>query len=531
MRNQFSSHVSLKGSEKKAPSAQKIGRVNKDEIISVTLKIKPKNEMPDLLKASVNDKIIPLTREAFQEQFGASLLDVEKVESFAHHFGLSIIESNLGQRMVELRGTVNQMEEAFNVQLDSYKQDNGEQFRGRTGVIQIPEELNGVVEGVFGLDNREAARFKIRSLDGKFDNMADNTALKTANSTFFANQLANIYNYPKDATGKKQCIAIIEMGGGYRKQDIVNYFEKIKLNVPKVISVSVDGGHNHPTDANSADSEVMLDIEVAGAVAPDATIVVYFAPNTDKGFLDAISKAVHDKHYKPSVISISWGSNEARWTQQSLDAFNNAFSAAALLGVTVCCAAGDSGSDDNVGDGLVHVDFPSSSPYVLACGGTKLNVDSNNKIISEVVWHESNNSATGGGVSEFFPMPAYQNKAKVPSSLNSGFKGRGTPDIAAVADPSTGYNILVDGQMMVFGGTSAVAPLMAGLIALINEKLNKSVGFINPKLYANPGVCNDIVQGNNITVSGNKGYVAQTGWDACTGNGSANGIKLMDVLQ
>jgi kumamolisin len=263
---------------------------------------------------------------------------------------------------------------------------------------------------------------------------------------------------------------------------------------------------------------VMLDIEVAGAVAPEASIVVYFAPNTDQGFLDAITQAIHDTTNKPSVISISWGASESNWTDQSLTNFNEAFKAASLLGVTICAAAGDSGSDDSVGDGKVHVDFPASSPYVLACGGTKL-VTNGTKISSETVWHESSTSATGGGVSNFFPIPDYQAKAKVPLSLDTKFKGRGVPDVAGNADPQTGYKVRVDGQNMVIGGTSAVAPLMAGLIALVNEKNGKSAGFINPQIYSTAGSCRDIIKGDNITTSTNKGYKAGKGWDACTGLG------------
>jgi kumamolisin len=253
-------------------------------------------------------------------------------------------------------------------------------------------------------------------------------------------------------------------------------------------------------------------------VAPGAKIVVYFAPNTDKGFLDAITQAVHDNQNKPTVISISWGSAEKNWTQQSLNNFNEAFKSAALLGVTVCAAAGDQGSSDAENDGKVHVDFPSSSPYVLACGGTKLKANGT-AITSETVWHISNDSATGGGISDFFPLPDYQKKTTIPSSLNGGFKGRGLPDVAGNADPTTGYQVRVDGQDFVIGGTSAVAPLMAAFIALTNQKKKKSVGFINPQLYSSPNLCRDITMGDNITTAGNKGFKAGVGWDACTGWG------------
>ena len=155
---------------------------------------------------------------------------------------------------------------------------------------------------------------------------------------------------------------------------------------------------------------------------------------------------------------------------------------------------------------------------MLACGGTSLHVNGN-AIVSEVVWHDSDSSATGGGVSEVFAKPSYQNNANVPVSINNGFVGRGVPDVAADADPATGYKILVDGQPMVVGGTSAVAPLYAGLVARINQEKGKSSGFINPVIYANPSLARDITVGNNNTTANNTGYPAGPGWDACTGLG------------
>jgi kumamolisin len=271
----------------------------------------------------------------------------------------------------------------------------------------------------------------------------------------------------------------------------------------------------------------MLDIEVAGAIAPKAKIAVYFAPNTDKGFLDAITLAIHDKTNQPSVISISWGGPEDTWTTQSLSSYDQSFQAAAALGVTIFCAAGDAGSGDGETDGKAHVDFPASSPNVAGCGGTKL-IAAGNAISSEQVWNEGSSSATGGGVSDFFALPAYQNAAGIPPSANKNHhKGRGVPDLAGDADPATGYVVRVDGQELVFGGTSAVAPLWAGLTALLNQKLGKRVGFLNPLTYgslASSGSFQDITSGNNGA------YKAKAGWDACTGWGSPNGAKLLHAL-
>ena len=227
----------------------------------------------------------------------------------------------------------------------------------------------------------------------------------------------------------------------------------------------------------------MLDIEVAASVAPKAKIVVYFAPNTDQGFLDAITQAIHDTVNKPSVISISWGQAESGWTDQAMQQFDQAFQAAAALGITVCVATGDNGSGDNVNDGAAHVDFPASSPNALACGGTTLNATASS-IESEVVWNDlPNGGATGGGISGEFPLPAYQQNAGVPPAVGTGKTGRGLPDVAGDADPNTGYTVRVDGEDTVIGGTSAMAPLWAGLIALLNQSLGHPVGFLNTTLY------------------------------------------------
>jgi kumamolisin len=421
---------------------------------------------------------------------------------------------NEPQRTVELRGSIAHFENAFHCELEKYTTADGKILRARSGVVSIPAELESIVQGVFGLDDRPIATPKFQ--------LFKPSVSKELTSSFYPNQLAQIYHFPPKATGKKQCIGIIELGGGYREQDIAEYFSSIGIKAPKVVAVSVDGGINDPSTPDGADGEVMLDIEVAGAVAPDALIAVYFAPNTDKGFLDAINAAIHDAKNKPDVISISWGAPENSWTDQSLSAFNNVLQTAGMMGISVCAAAGDRGSSDGVSDGLAHVDFPSSSPFVVACGGTRL-IAKDNAVDSETVWHESDDSATGGGVSNVFELPDYQEKAKVPVSVNSNSKGRGVPDVAANADPATGYRVLVDGNQFVIGGTSAVAPLIAGLIARVNEINGKNLGFFHHELYNSTLACRDITKGDNITTSTNKGYSAKKGWDACTGWGAPIG--------
>jgi len=292
---------------------------------------------------------------------------------------------------------------------------------------------------------------------------------------------------------------------------------------PAVIAVSVDQAKNAPTgDANGPDGEVMLDIEVVGAIAPQAKIAVYFAPNTDAGFLDAITTAIHDTTNKPSVISISWGGPESSWTSQAMTAMDSAFQAAATMGITVCIASGDNGSGDGVSDGADHVDFPASSPYALACGGTSLQGGAA-RIDSEVVWNDgAGNGATGGGISSFFPAAAWQSgvSATTTTGKSVSLTMRGVPDVAGNADPETGYDVRIDGTDTVIGGTSAVAPLWAALIARLNQLSGKPLGYANPMLYANRGKLRDITEGNNGD------FAAAANWDACTGLGSPNGAAL-----
>lgn len=508
--------TSVKGSARQSPEAVRLNTLNREEPIEVSLLLRRKQPLPQ-----GNGTATVVSRESYARKYGMIEEQVAQVIDFAHQYQLSVSGTDHAKRLIHLKGKIENLERAFQVTLSHYRDTRGNLFRGRTGEIFLPASLADFVEGVFGLDNRPAAspKFQVAKKQGRF------IYHEASPYSFFPDELARIYGFPTDLSGEGQCIAIIELGGGYRITDLANYFAGLGIPVPKILSISVDGGFNDPSTADSADGEVMLDIEVAGAVAPGATIVVYFAPNTDQGFFSAITTALHDRLHQPSVISISWGAPESGWTKQSLKAYNDVFQTAALLGVTVCAAAGDTGSSDGEKDGLVHVDFPASSPNVVACGGTRLTVQ-DNVIIGETVWHSSDRSATGGGISEFFELPDYQQTTGIPVSLNNGFKGRGLPDLAGNADPETGYRVLVDGQQLVMGGTSAVAPLMAGLVARLNQqKKGKPLGFIHPKLYHGGFRFRDITVGDNITTPNQKGYKAGVGWDACSGWGVVSGLK------
>lgn len=515
-------YTKIPGSERSPmPGATKTGAPDPNELMHATVVLRSRSggkKQPDIQKLIAKGE--RLTREEYQARYGSDPADVAEVAAFASEHGLTVAQVNTAARTMLLTGRTGDFSKAFQVQFEQCEH-KGRKFRQRTGAVNIPSDLSGIVVSVHGLDNRPQAQAHFRLAQAN---------PRAGSTSYTPLQIASAYKFPS-GDGSGQTIGIIELGGGYTQSDLQAYFSGLNLPVPTVIAVSVDGAQNQPDgDPNGPDTEVALDIEVAGAVAPGATIVVYFAPNTDAGFLDAINQAAMDNVNKPSVISISWGGPESSWTAQSLQSYNSALQAAASVGVTVCVACGDNGSSDGVSDGKYHVDFPASSPYSLACGGTSLQISGNN-VTSEVVWNDgASGGATGGGVSDTFPLPAYQSKAKVPTSANKGkFKGRGVPDIAGDADPATGYEVTSDGSSFTVGGTSAVAPLWAGLVALLNQGLGKPVGYLNTSLYqgvaTTKGTFRDITSGNNGH------FKAATGWDPCTGWGSPVGSAIQSALK
>jgi kumamolisin len=504
------------GSRRRAPTDERVGVPTPTERIEVTVHLRgDAAAVSRQVRQAGADPIgarTHLTRRQFGRRFGARQEDIAAVRRFARANGLDVARVERAMRTVHLAGTVEAMQRAFDVELASYR-DGGVTYRARSGVVRVPDWLAPSVVAVLGLDTRPAVTPHIR--------FAAAPAV-----SYSPPDLSRLYQFPTDADGSGQCVAILEFGGGYRPADLQQYFSALGLTPPTVQAVSVDGGANDPTgDPSSADGEVALDIEVVGAIAPGARIVVYFAPNTDQGFADAILAAVHDADNQPSVISISWGGPEESWTTQARDAVNRAFSAAATMGVTVLAASGDNGSSDGVDDGAAHVDFPASSPTVVGCGGTTLTA-SGDQISSEVVWNGgATGGATGGGVSAVFPAPTFQ-RAINPVSTNPDRRaGRGVPDVSGDGDPATGYDVLVDGQSIVVGGTSAVAPLWAGLLALVHQLLDAPVAPLLPTLYTDAAsVFRDVTSGDNGD------YRAQSGWDACTGLGSPNGIALVTAM-
>lgn len=530
------SQTPVKGSDRvPLPGAKAIGAAHGEQWVEVTVKVKRKAELPDLTGRPKTK----MTREELAAKYGANAQDVEKLAAQFRAMGLDVIHTDANSRIVELGGTVSAMNAAFGVKLMQFAHA-GEAYRGRVGPIHVPDSVSDLVEGVFGLDNRRVNKRKANATT----TMAAAVAKAKSRPWFYPEELAKIYNFPLgDGTG--QSIGLLEFDGGYFESDLKQFCADAKVPVPTVVPISVDGT---PTNTlNDAAIEVMLDVEVVAGVCPKATIPVYFSSFTEKGWINALDAVIQDTVNEPSVLSISWGNSEdgAWWTQSAITQVNEAFKEAALLGITICVASGDDGSSDGVLDGHAHVDFPASSPYVLAVGGTTLRKSAGGH--SEVAWkdgdglRQDNGGSTGGGVSLAFAPPAWQSSVAIASVNPAGKPGRVIPDVAADASAHTGYFMVIAGKVIHEGGTSASAPLWAGLIGRMNASLaasSKRVGYLTPVLYqaASPGGatvgalgCKDIVKGeNNTSVVG--GYTSSAGYDAVTGWGSPNGAALLTAV-
>lgn len=529
-----------------------------------------------------------LSREELGRMYAADPDDLAAVVQFAEKAGLTVTALEPERRLIQVTGTNAQLSKAFAVELVIYE-GGREGYRGHEGPIHIPKSLDGIVAGVFGLDNRRMAR---RAGGGGVGAVTPP-------------QVAQAYNFPTPTNGASgETVAILEFSGptsspinastcGFAQSDIDGFINNLNSSAGShlvsttVKAVAVDkstaapgnvpGGSATNFTPSDPDVEVALDIEVVVSLAQQANVVVYFAPITEQGWVDAITQIVADTTHDPSVLSISWGWTEAEadaflspedpesspwpfeWSQSAFNQMTSAFQSAATVGMTVFAATGDDGSDCQEQDGNAHVLYPASDSWVTACGGTIINSLSP---LTEDTWNDNSGGsggATGGGISELVDPVSWQAGANIPKSVNSDHrKGRGLPDIAGNASPNSGYNLWLYGQSTsslaftgpagvagevigAIGGTSAVAPLYASLVALINASLQTRVGYLNPLLYQlegsdvfrdiNDGVSNAVTWTNEDDSVGGPslGYSSGAGWDACTGLGSVDGAALLDA--
>jgi len=515
--------VPLAGSERsELPQAAAVGPVDPNLPVELTIITRRAAALP----RTADGAPVRLSSAELRQRYGGVPADHELVANVLSSIdpAIQVISRDPGTRRLTAAGPLGALARAFGADLSLVTSPNPAgapvTHRYRSGGLQVSAQLDGIVVAVLGLDNRPQAAPHFRF-----------AAAPAQAVSYTPPQVAAVYDFPANTSGTGYTVAIIELGGGFSTTDLDTYFGSLGIATPSVTAVGVDGASNVPgQDPQGADGEVLLDIEVVGSVAPGAAQLVYFAPNTDQGFVDAVATAVHAVP-TPVALSISWGGPESSWTGQSMTALDDAIADGAALGVTVTAAAGDNGSGDGVGDGKPHTDFPASSPHALACGGTSLQADPATGVISsETVWNDgAGGGATGGGVSVTFALPAWQANAGVPVNP-AGARGRGVPDVAGNADPATGYQVLIDGQQTVIGGTSAVAPLWAALIARFTQALGKSFGLIQQQLYAGVQPGKPMTGLRDITSGSNGAYSAGPGWDACTGLGVPEGTALLATL-
>ena len=471
-----------------------------------------------------------------QARFFATLVadphDIAAVEQFARQENLTVETVSPEQFMIDLSGTAAQLEQAFQVGLALFEY-RGRQYTSYSGPVYLPADLVPVVRGVFGLSNTP---MPIPPLSGS---AGSNQVINDLIATLGA------YNFPPGQDGTGQAAGIIALGGGYDPADLQTFFQGLNppLPVPSIFEITdIDGTVNSPGSEFGRDLEITQDICILGAIAPAATIIVYFAQASGPGIIKAVSRAVNDPVNMPSVLSIPYGDTEyGGWLDEpTMDILDGLFLRGALNRMSIFAGSGDNGSTNNVAGSIYqHVVFPASSPNLTACGGTAMTIAADGSIGAEIVWMTQDVGATtGGGVSWEFALPPYQQGfgVGVPSNPNPppyanpqvGAVGRGVPDVASHADGFQGITQSVNWAQgfPVFGGTGAAASLWAGLITRINQLKGVPTGFLNGVLYSRlqPLGVNDVTQGTNGY------YSAGPGWDACTGWGSPNGQVIANLI-
>ncbi|HEX4806144.1 MAG TPA: protease pro-enzyme activation domain-containing protein, partial [Conexibacter sp.] len=322
----------LTGSERTPrPGYRAVGPAPGDEPVRVVVKVRPRAPLPDPVRLAAvrpSQRPAPATHDGHAAAHGAAQADMEAVLGFAHEHGLTVEEADPDARLIVLTGTVERMSAAFHTRLERYESEDPDvhrSYRGRVGHVHVPAHLEPVITSLSGLDDRRQVRPRP---------LAAHTAPEVQYTPI---DLAQIYAFPPRLDGSGQTIGLLEFGGGYRDADLDEFFTQMRLPRPRVTPVSVDGTPNAPGNPD-ADGEVVLDITIAGGMAPGAAIVVYFAQFTEAGWVEALTKAIHDTHRRPSVISISWGWSELEgdtefaWTPQALREVDTVLKEAANLG-------------------------------------------------------------------------------------------------------------------------------------------------------------------------------------------------------
>ncbi len=516
-------------------SEPKLGRAAATEPITVSLPLTPNAAALDAFLARAYDPQSPdyhhfLTPAEFTARFVDPAARQEAV-SFLRNAGLTVHDTGVGV-IVSAEGTAAQTERAFGVQLDTYRRTDGSTFIAADRAPALPRSVATRVRGVVGLDT--SAQRKPHVVPGPAFPEGSRAAaprtggcstVPTTRNAFTPPQLATAYNF--DAlhnagfNGEGQTVALFELDN-YNPTNVAVWQNSVCSATP-ITPIAVDGG----TATGGGEVEVELDIDVILGLAPRlGNLLVYSAPNTDTGVVDAYNRIALDN--AASAVSTSWGQCEAYNTVTASSEYY-IFQQMAAQGMSVFAASGDTGTNDCL-NGTISVDDPASQPYVSGVGGTHLALTSGtNAYAGETVWNNGSNYAGGGGLSSVWSQAAWQTGPGVTNRYSNGM--RQVPDVAANADPYSGFVIYTLGNWAVYGGTSASAPLWAAGTALVNQSLAASgiarIGFGNPVWYRLLGQAtapyHDVTTGNNcipVSPCAPDTYPATAGYDLATGVGT-----------
>ena len=474
-----------------------------------------------------------LDHHTFDSWFGVAAADFDAVAAFAASYGLTEKWRSASAGYIKFQGTIGSMNAAFNIVLENV--DIGSRvYRSYQGEISVHADIAEKILHVMGLDTYMTIVKHSRRYEPA---IGARTLAQTVNLS--PPQVAGAYKFPSgNGTGSR--VGIVEVGGGYIQSDLDSSFALFGVTPPTIFDIPVNGGSNYGAFGSASD-ETVLDIVCCGGVAPGAVMCMYWGPEPGTissaltSIYDTVNAAVADFVYTPSVISVSYGFGQNYWDSVSglVASFEATFQAGIAKGISICVASGDDGAQGRA-DTAPSVGYPGGSPYCICVGGTSLQINGTN-ITSETVWNQGN-AGTGGGITTF-ALPSYQTGlglTATPYTTGPGtpqaLANRGAPDLAANSDPETGYLIFVDGVEYQYGGTSAAAPLIAGMIAIINANLRTRIGFINSRIYTNVSAFSDITVGNNnCTGIQSTGWLATVGWDACTGMGSPIGTSIQAI--
>jgi kumamolisin len=569
-------HVELAGSRRAAPrDALRVRDVDPHERIQVTVTLKgPDLPPPDQMPAQT------LSRAEIDSRWGVPAANVQKVERVLRSFGLHVEDVKQAGRSLHVTGSAAAMTAAFQPKLGIYHVLGRGEMRGREGPLMIPAELDGLITGVDGLDQRQMAyrqaaspskrrRTKTAKAKAPAKRRRAGAAMATIgggpNGRLTPADVLRQYNFPP-GDGAGQTIIIAEFGSplgngrilppAYIASDVTQFCSDHGLPAANVQIKPIDIAplnqqqfetliHQLPQQlANllfEQTAETMMDVEIVASLCPKAEIHVCFASWTQKGWIDFLDEVTSGHPSTPVTVSISYGLAEEApdWTQGAMKSINDRLQIAAMQGITVCVSSGDDGTGCSQGGKRCHVEFPASSPFVLSVGGTMLTSGHSGQL-GEVVWWEApgqragGGGSTGGGVSVLNLRPPWQT-VHVPSLNPAAPDGRVVPDVAALAGPPS-YDNLLDGQPIPGGGTSASTPVWASLLARINASLPaaKKQRFAAPLLYkaaVAQAAFRDVVSGQNASSpSPGIGYHAGNGFDAVSGLGVPDGAKLLAAL-